>query len=73
MNSGLGQRNFDGGENYQKIDYDELGLQEQVSYICGGCGCECSRRPYDDLACEQCGSVIMFKKRKNEGIQVEAR
>jgi DNA-directed RNA polymerase subunit RPC12/RpoP len=64
----MNQQNQQGQYNHQKINYDELGLQKQVNYICGGCGEEAARRPYDDLACENCGSVIMFKKRRNSGI-----
>jgi DNA-directed RNA polymerase subunit RPC12/RpoP len=59
--------------NSSKINTKELGLDEYVTYICANCGVEASRKPLDDLTCDECASQIMFKKRRNSGIQCEAR
>ena len=66
---------MDGTPNFESSIFNmpELNLDIYVTYVCGNCGNESKNKPTEDIICHNCSSRILFKKRRNSGLQCEAR
>lgn len=61
------------GNEYSIFSIPELNLSAQITYVCGLCGTEDTKKPTDDIICHNCSSRILYKKRRPDGIQIQAR
>lgn len=56
------------GNEHSIFQIPELNLGVQITYICGNCGTEETKKPTDDIICHSCSSRILYKKRRPDGI-----
>ncbi|KAK2964613.1 putative Pre-mRNA-splicing factor CEF1 [Blattamonas nauphoetae] len=59
--------------NISRRTQGQSSAQQGVTYICGDCGSQTHLMPGKPVSCSECGNKILYKKRTQNVIQVEAR